>query len=118
MNKNICKNRTWVDLCSILPNAKYKEKWPNFCLFAKLWKLANLGDVIYKQLIKMDDLYPDLSDRHPLYNDFMKIWFSYDTILKLGVDIRPYHIESFCMKKMKREMHEYLPLWQHYFEIF
>lgn len=42
-------------------------------LFAKLWKLANLGDVIYKQLIKMDDSYPDLSDRHPLYNDFMKI---------------------------------------------
>lgn len=26
MNKNMCLNRTWADLCSILPKAKYEEK--------------------------------------------------------------------------------------------
>lgn len=51
----ICINRTWAELCSILPKAKYDGKWKYFYLFAKLQELAYFGDVMDTQIMNSED---------------------------------------------------------------
>lgn len=54
MDKNICENGTWADLCSlyIFEGKKNRRPLQFFQLFAKLWELAPFSDIVDQEFSK------------------------------------------------------------------